>query len=354
MISIPAKQKLFNITAFVLLLYFIFLGLTKAQSFFGPVVVSIILSLIILPLVRFFERKLNRSIASLLGVLVLLLVSAGFVTLIIIQGKNVVDDWPMIKKEMIPKLERFESTIIDYTPISKQDINEFKDSPMPAGNSGSSKKAAKEVSSLFTSVSGFFANFLLVMVYIYFILRYRARLRNFLLKVFDDQKKEVSKTITKSTAVAPQYLIGKLILIGLLAIVYSIGLGISGVSNFILVSVIAAVLTLIPFVGNIIGFGMAIVFGYLSTGEVSTLIGIVLTFSISQFLESYVLQPYIVGDKVEVHPFVVIIAVIIGSMVWGIIGMVIAIPVIGIVTVILIHLKSTHALGILLSDKKFD
>ena len=142
-------------------------------------------------------------------------------------------------------------------------------------------------------------------------------------------------------------------LMGLLAVLYSIGLGISGVNNFILVSVIAAVLTLIPYVGNILGFTMAVAFGFLSSGDTSVLIGIALTFTVTQFVESYVLQPFIVGDRVDVHPFFIIVSVIAGNMIWGIIGMILAIPVLGIIVVILYNIEATKPLGILLSKTKF-
>ncbi len=134
--------------------------------------------------------------------------------------------------------------------------------------------------------------------------------------------------------------------------IYSIGLGVSGVNNFILVSVIAALLTLIPYVGNIIGFTMAVAFGYLTSGDITVLIGIALTFTLTQFVESYILQPYIVGEKVDVHPFFVIVSVILGNLVWGIIGMILAIPILGIITVVLLNIKELKPLGILLSKEE--
>lgn len=157
--------------------------------------------------------------------------------------------------------------------------------------------------------------------------------------------------IQKSATVTQQYLVGKLILMGILAVLYSIGLGISGVNNFIMISLIAALLTLIPYIGNIIGFGLAMAFGYLLSGDTSILIGIILTFSIAQFVESYVLQPYVVGDKVDLHPFLVILAVVLGNALWGIIGMILAIPVLAIISTIFLHVPPLHPFGFLLNKK---
>ncbi|WP_217988379.1 AI-2E family transporter [Aliifodinibius salipaludis] len=187
------------------------------------------------------------------------------------------------------------------------------------------------------------------------MLNYRHRFRTFLLRLFPDEKSgDVNQIVKESVNVVQQYLVGKLILIGLLAITYSVGLGITGVSNFILVSILAALFSLIPYIGNIIGFGVALIFGYLTSGEMGVLIGIVITFTVAQFLESYVLQPFIIGDKVDVHPFFVILAVIVGNALWGIIGMILAIPVMGIITIVFLRVPALEPFGYLFSDKKAD
>ncbi|MFO8145978.1 MAG: AI-2E family transporter [Bacteroidota bacterium] len=76
-----------------------------------------------------------------------------------------------------------------------------------------------------------------------------------------------------------------------------------------------------------------------------------LNFSIVQFLESYVLKPYVIGDKVDLHLFFVILVVIIGNLIWGIIGMILAIPLIAIVTVIFLHVPPLQPYGFLESNQ---
>src|SRR5690606_6708699 len=152
----------------------------------------------------------------------------------------------------------------------------------------------------------FLGTYLLVFIYVFFLLNYRDKFKRFIVLLFpDEKKKEIKKVVGKSGTVVQEYLVGTMLLMLFLAIVYSIGLGLTGIDNFILVSIIAAFLTLIPVVGNIIGFSLALILGYLTTGETSALIGIIITFSVAQVLENYVLQPFIIGDKVNLHPFFV-------------------------------------------------
>lgn len=342
------KKLLFYGTALIIAIYFLFLGLSKAKGFFTPLFTAIILSLVVLPLSQKMEKKMKRPIASLLNSILLFLISIGFMAIISLQLRSFAEDWPMIKNTMEPKIEQVKEFALEHTPLSKEDIKEAKNS------STGISSAPQKITAFMSGLSSFIANYLLTFVYIFFLLNYRDIFKNFLIRVFPDGKKQkVKSIITKSAKVAPQYLLGKLILMGLLAILYSIGLGVSGVNNFILVSVIAATLTLIPYVGNILGFMMAVAFGFLTSGDTTVLIGIALTFTITQFVESYVLQPYVVGERVDVHPFFIIITVILGNMVWGIIGMILAIPIMGIITVVLLNIEDLKPYGILFSKKEF-
>ena len=343
------KKLLYYSTSIIIATYFLFLGLAKAKGFFAPLLTALILSLVVLPLAQKMEKKMSRSVSALLNCILLFIISIGLMALVSFQIRSFAQDWPDIKNTMKPKIEQLKEFALRHTPLNQEDIQEAGQKSSQVGTG-----TAKRIKTFMSGLSNFFANYLLTFVYIFFLLNYRNIFKDFLLRIFPDRKKENVKTIiSKSAKVAPQYLIGKLMLMGLLAVLYSIGLGVSGVNNFILVSVIAAVLTLIPYIGNIIGFVMAVAFGFLTSGDTTVLIGIALTFTITQFVESYVLQPYVVGERVDVHPFFVIVSVILGNMVWGIIGMVLAIPVMGIVTVVLLNIKELKAFGILMSKKEF-
>ena len=344
------KRALLYIAAAILSIYFLIAGLVKAKGFFAPLATAVILSLVVLPLSIWMEKYMKRVWAAMLNSLLLFGISIGLMALVSMQVRNFAEDWPEIQEQITPKIEQLKTFALEHTPLDPDDINQAKDEESDAMGSNMRKK----ITTFLSGLSSFMANYLLTFVYIFFLLNYREIFKNFLLRIMPDSKQEsIKNTLTKSIKVAPQYLLGKLMLMGLLAVLYSIGLGISGVNNFILVSVIAAVLTLIPYVGNILGFTMAVAFGFLSSGDTSVLIGIALTFTVTQFVESYVLQPFIVGDRVDVHPFFIIVSVIAGNMIWGIIGMILAIPVLGIIVVILYNIEATKSLGILLSKTKF-
>ncbi|MFK7798322.1 MAG: AI-2E family transporter [Aureispira sp.] len=326
--------------------YFFVMALIGAKSFLIPFTMAILLALVMLPLAKKLEKKrLQRGLAAFISTFVIFGISVGFASLMAYQSKVLVDKWPVIKENMQPKVLQLRQFLAEHTPLSEGDMTPSFDSMMSAEfNPGAM------VASWVGSISGFLGNWLLVMIYVFFLLNYRARFRTFVLRIFSREKHEnLRYTIATSANIAPQYLTGILTLMGALSVFYSIGLGISGVDNFILISVVAALLTLIPFIGNVLGFTLAMVFGYLTSGDTFVLIGIMFTFGVGQFVESYILQPFVVGDRVKVHPFFTILVVILGNAIWGITGAVLAVPIFGIMTVLLLNIPALRPLGLLFS-----
>ena len=351
---VSAKKILYYATLAVLFLYFFFLGLFHLKSLLAPLAVAIVLALLVLPLNRKMERSFcNRPVASIINTLFLFLLSLGFLALLSLQVRNLVSDWPEIKETMKPKVEHLQDFLVENTFLKKEDLGstEAKDpsSYIMKENTNPGKKAL----GFFSYVLGALGNYFLTFVYIFFLLNHRRHFKRFFIILFPDEKREeVTDVISKSAGVIQQYLLGRLILTGFLAAFYTLGLGVTGVNNFILVSVIVAIISIIPYIGNMIGLVIAMAFGYLTSGDPMILVGIGLTFLIGEFVESYILTPYVIGDKVDLHPFMVILVVVIGNLIWGIIGMLLAIPALAIVKVFFNHVKALEPLGFLLSSEK--
>lgn len=342
--------------AILLIIVLLFYGLVQARSFLKPFSIAVILSLMVLPLANKMEHSMSRGLAAFLNSFMLFLVSLGIVALISMQIQNLVQDWPQIKKTMQPKIEQAKQFLIKNSPLDEGDFQASKkgsdETILPVVGSGGKNVQA---SGMLSSILGFFGNYLLTFIYIFFLLLYRRRFKVFMIRIFPDEKADkVRDTIEKSARVAPKYLRGKLILMAIIAVLYGVGLGITGINNFILVTLISTLLILIPYVGNIIAYLLAISFGFLTSGDTTVIIGVTITFAVAQFIESYILEPYLLGDEVDVHPFFVILAVIIGGLVWGVTGMILAIPLIGILTVVLLNIKELHPLGLLFSREKLE
>ena len=126
--------------------------------------------------------------------------------------------------------------------------------------------------------------------------------------------------------VLSEFLRGQLSVMLLLAIFYSVGLWIAGLKFALPVGVITGLLAFIPFVGFGGGLLLAILAALLQGEGWTPLIGVAVVFGIGQLLESYVLTPYLVGERIGLHPLAVIFALMAFGQLFGFVGMLVALP----------------------------
>ncbi len=383
----PGKEILTFFALIMVGLYFFIDGIMAATGFLIPITVSILLALICIPLARKLENVgLNRGFSSLICVLVSFIAFVSFFVLISFQITQFSDKWPEIKNKAKTGLESAEDFISKNTGFSFQkDIDQVfaADSEEPSSqlsdtdgqtkaeervqeNSQPDRSAASDDSliskvptGLFSRVGGvvisffgFLANSALAMIYLFFLLYYRTKLKLSILNFFSDENQSNAKDVLADTIkLALDFLIGRMILIAFLALIYGIGLSISGIDNAILISILAAILSLIPYVGNIIGLILAMSMAAFSGGGLGMYIGVAATYFFAQFIESYILQPFVVGGKVNINPIVTIIVVVLGGTIWGVAGMILSIPIIGIFKIICDAVPVLQPVGYFLGEE---
>lgn len=338
----------------ILLLFFlIFGGLYLASAFLIPLAFAGILAMLMSPLCKKLEaRGFNKAIASFTCILLLLLVFTGIGTLLSTQIVSFTEDLPQIEKhinEQVTSAQHFVQETFGVSPEEQEQAVKDGSSSENGGGVGS------VVVSFINSLTGILANSLLVLVYMFLLLYYRSRFPNFVFKVVSEENKErARRIINESSQVAQQYLIGRGILILILAVLYSIGLVILNLDNAILLSLIAALLSIIPYIGNIFGFALLMFMALAQGGGSGMYLGITIVFSVVQFIESYLLEPFIVGTEVDIHPFFTIVIIIIGELIWGVAGMILAIPILGIIKIIFSHIDYMEPYAYLIGDTRDD
>lgn len=374
------------LTVFTLLvvgLYFFFNGIMSAAGFLIPITISVLLVLICIPLARKLEKwGLSRGFSALLCVLISFIAFISFFAIISFQISQFSDQWPEIKNKALngaESIEKFVSQKTGYTFQEEIDQIFTSNSKLSENQTSStnhqSYEGEKPVSNenpradesligkvptdFFSKLGGFFmfffgflGNSVLVMIYLFFLLFYRTKLKSSILNFFKKENKSTAKNVLGDIIqLALDFLVGRIILIAFLAAIYTTGLSISGIENALLISIIAAVLSLIPYVGNMIGVILAVSMAALSGGELKMYIGVGLTYFFAQFIESYILQPYLVGGKVNINPFVSIIIVVLGGTVWGVAGMILSIPLIGIFKIICDAVPDLQPVGYFLGEE---
>ena len=135
---------------------------------------------------------------------------------------------------------------------------------------------------------------------------------------------------------------GQLLVMLALGAIYSIGLSLVGLKFAILIGLVAGAVSIIPYMGFIVGFSSALLVALFQFGGTWALAGVVAVFLIGQALEGFILVPHLVGDSLGLHPVAVIFSLMAGGHLFGMTGMLIALPLAAIIVVLLRHLRQNH------------
>ncbi|NIL93367.1 MAG: AI-2E family transporter [Woeseiaceae bacterium] len=130
------------------------------------------------------------------------------------------------------------------------------------------------------------------------------------------------------------FLRGQLLVMLALAVLYSIGLGLIGLEFAIAIGVVSGLVSFVPYLGLVFGIGLAGVTVALEPDPLWKLVGVVATFSVAQALEGSVLTPKLVGDRIGLHPVLIIFAVAAGGQLFGFFGVLLAVPVAAVLSVL--------------------
>ena len=141
------------------------------------------------------------------------------------------------------------------------------------------------------------------------------------------------------------FLRGQLLVMTLLGCIYAVGLTIVGLQLAILIGLLAGLMSIVPYLGFVVGILVAFTVAFFQYQDITYLAYVALVFGLGQALESTVLTPWLVGDKIGLHPVAVIFAVLAGGQLFGFVGILLALPVAAVVMVFLRHLHGRYMLS---------
>lgn len=150
---------------------------------------------------------------------------------------------------------------------------------------------------------------------------------------------KVTQLAKETDDVLGAFLRGQLSVMVGLAIIYSTGLAIAGVDLALAIGVLSGLISFVPYLGFIVGIVAASLAVVVQTHELLPLVWVLAVYGVGQVLESAVLTPTLVGDKIGLHPVAVMFAVMAGGQLFGFIGVLLALPVTAVIAVMLRHVK---------------
>jgi len=148
------------------------------------------------------------------------------------------------------------------------------------------------------------------------------------------QRETIIGLARETDEVLGAFLRGQLLVMLALAIIYSVGLSLVGLQFAIAIGVVSGLVSFVPYLGFVFGIGLASLTVALEPNPMWLLVGVVATFSIAQLLEGSILTPKLVGDRIGLHPVIIIFAVVAGGQLFGFFGILLALPAAAVLSVL--------------------
>lgn len=148
------------------------------------------------------------------------------------------------------------------------------------------------------------------------------------------QRATVLQLAHETDEVLGAFLRGQVLVMMALACIYSLGLSIVGLKFAIAIGVVSGLVSFVPYLGFVFGIGLAALTVALEPNPLWLMLGVVATFTIAQVLEGTVLTPKLVGDRIGLHPVIVIFAVAAGGQLFGFFGILLALPAAAVLSVV--------------------
>ncbi len=341
-IAKDVSYRLFNLLAIIGMLYLL-------RTVIVPLLFSLLLSISLFPVASRLEKwKLGKGISSAIAVILGSLIAGLIIWLFFRQVVSIsAENGEAISHRVVEGFNSIVQWISSQFGVGEGEL--VTRVRIEAGKLASG--AAAFSAGMLGSLGGILANVVLIPIFIFFQLYYRDFFIEFFFKAFRHISHEkVHDTLQKIYRVVQDYLLGLVTVMGIVAVLNTIGLLVMGIEYAWFFGILASLLLLIPYIGIAIGSILPALFALATKDKAFYALGVIGWFQVVQFLEGNFITPYIVGGKVSVNPLVAIIALLLGGLLFGLAGLILAIPMIAIVKVILDAGEKTEPYGFLIGE----
>ena len=337
-------RRSLRVLAFVTLAVF---ALVKAKAVLVPLAFAAVAAMLMQGPVAKLSAYVPRAVAIGVSALAMFAIVAA---VFFAAGQQVADfaaDLPRIEREARQLVGQARSWVSTQFGISAEAIERR----VAEGSQGLGASVLSRARVFTGGVFGFLGDLLLFFVYYVLLLAEQSRLRRFVLaKAPRGAGAAAEDTLDSVQSVAGEYIRGRGLLVAILFGVYAAGFSFAGLEYALVVAAVAALMSVVPYVGNLAAAALVTVVAALSGDFANTILIALGTMAVAQVLESYVLTPLIVGKGVELNALTTILAVIGFGAIWGLPGAILGLPIVAIVRQVLLHVPDGKAWAYVMGD----
>jgi predicted PurR-regulated permease PerM len=318
-------------------------GIIEARTLLYPIVLSILFAFLLLPFAVFFEKRgMPRLVSTFFVVVTASAAIIGLSYILYSQIGFLIRELPDLKAHAQDNIRQITQPFSSNIGVSPDKFREWMNSQINLFFADN----GVFFTTIFPSPTGTMIALALMPSYIYLFLYYRDKIYNFIMMVRPAEKKEKAKEVLREISqVTKRYMNGVCIVIAILIVVNTTGLFFIGVKFALLLGILWGLCNFIPYFGVLIGAAFPLAMAIFTGETPKEAISVFIFFIIVQFVENYLLTPSITGGSVQVNPLVTIISIIAGGLVWGLPGMFVVIPSMGVLKIILANNSATQPLA---------
>ncbi|MDP0495192.1 MAG: AI-2E family transporter [Verrucomicrobiota bacterium JB024] len=347
--ALTALGVVFLCAVVLLCFYLLKIFVTTFSGVLWPLAAAGILAMLLRPVVGLISRKLHLGLIPsilLLYLIGILIVGAGIYAIVELFDQQIIDFFKTLPDQLDQLISSVRSKFPDLMAMGQNIFGEQKWNAMMDQSGELANRVLEAIKSSAGSMatvlekSGkglmtFFAlsaQLAIIPVYLFFLLLtdrdFSQDLKHELVFVNDKIRDDIVFLVREFVGIIVSFFRGQIVIGLIMGVCYAIGFSIVGLKFGFFIGMAMGFLNIIPYLGTILGLGMALPIGYLQDGGgISTVIWVLGVFAAVQALEGYFLTPRIMGKQTGLHPMVIIIAIFFwGTALDGILGMILAIP----------------------------
>lgn len=329
---------------FLIILVLGSLVLKEGSFILVPVIWGIFFAFALHPISSWFEKRhFPRSLSIILAIAMVSILGLGIIYILVNQMVGLIQDIPEIQSNLEDKLNRYfdEVTLI----FGENFLGTTKETNLLSLiQTGNLNETLFSTGKSLTLIG-------IIPLYIFLMIYYKDFFAEFLARYSKEDNEKVIHWVADSGKVIQAYLVGMVRVTGIVAFLAGIFFYLMGIKYFLLFAAFVAFMNLIPYVGVFISSVLVILYIFLTTDSLFYPVLTFVTLWGIQLFENNVITPYVVGSKVKVNAMAVIFAILIGGWLWGISGMMLFIPLVGVLKITLERSQNLRAFAYLLGDE---
>ncbi len=344
-IELPYYAKLVCI---LLSLVIVVYGLHTLQGLLIPLVFAILFAVLLFPLAQRLEKwGVPRILAIVLCLLLALGVLTGLFWGVSIQISNFSEVVPKFVQRGSEYINSVQTFADERFNIDKQrqvaEIRKYLNQALAEGGT--------ILTTTLLATTSILTNVFLILIFVFFFLLYRDFFRSFFYKVFSEvRRSKIDDVLTGIYQVVKDYLAGLVLVILIIGTLMTVGLLILGVDYAVFFGFFGACLVLIPYFGISMGSLLPAAYTLVTQDNPLKALGVIGLFLFVQTLEGNFITPYIVGSKVSINPLAAIIVLILWENIWGLPGLILALPMTAIIKVIFDSVDALKPYGFVIGE----